>query len=94
MIHGRVDDYGRALVPITVADPTTGATASLEAWVDSGFTGKLLLTAGQNASLGMVCTNSIIVGLADGSRKRFDTFPCQFDWFGRILAFEALAGSG
>jgi predicted aspartyl protease len=94
MIHGQVDDYGRALLPLTVAHPATGATAILEPWVDSGFTDALLLPSGQIAALGLDSRISITANLADGTRHTFTTFSCQIDWFGRVLAFEALAGSG
>jgi predicted aspartyl protease len=95
MISGRVDDYGRALVPVKVGHPTSGLMAvTLEAWIDTGFTGRTLLTAGQIASLGLPRQRTVIGGLADGSLHVFESYACQIEWFGRQLTLDALAGSG
>lgn len=91
---GVVDDYGRALVRVTVVHPTTGARTELDAWIDTGFTGSLMLPAEQIAHLGLPPVTPIPAGLADGSRTMFDTYACQVDWFGRVRAVDAMAGTG
>jgi predicted aspartyl protease len=40
---GRVDDAGRALIRIQIKNPTNATVTELDAWVDTGFTGELVL---------------------------------------------------
>jgi clan AA aspartic protease len=90
---GTVDDFGRALLPILIRHPSTAATIHLEAWVDTGFTGALLLPAAQIASVGLPRFAAIPGGLADGSQFMFTTYTCLVQWFGALRQVEALAGS-
>jgi clan AA aspartic protease len=94
MIVGRVDDYGRALAPVTVFNPLTAAIVTLEAWIDTGFTGGLSLTPGHIALLGLSRSSTVPGALADGSRVIFETFSCQVEWFGVRKAIEAIGSSG
>jgi len=82
VITGRVDDYGRALVPITLSDPLTGIAATVEAWIDTAFTGGLLLTPSHIAALGLVRTSAVPGSLANGSQVIFEAFRCVVHWFG------------
>jgi predicted aspartyl protease len=40
---GRVDNSGRALLGIDVGAESASAMSSVEAWIDTGFTGDLVL---------------------------------------------------
>ena len=40
---GKVDDYGRAMLPVGLSAAADGAVSPVEAWVDTGFTGQLML---------------------------------------------------
>lgn len=93
MMTGKVDDYGRALLPIKVGHPADGTEITLDAWLDTAFTGALLLTQAQTASLGLVPAGALPGGLADGSSALFGTFPCMLGWFGGPRVIEALAGN-
>jgi predicted aspartyl protease len=42
-MNGRVDSAGRALVRISVKPSATATAVEIEAWVDTGFTGELVL---------------------------------------------------
>jgi clan AA aspartic protease len=91
---GSVDDSGRALCRVTVTHPDGNATETCDAWIDTGFTGSILLTQAQVAALGLPRTAGVLGSLADGSQTLFETYSCQIEWFGRTLSIEALAGSG
>ena len=93
MLTGRVDDYGRGLVPITVINPLTAAALTLEAWIDTGFTGGLLLTAAQIAALGLTPSSTVSGSMADGMHIVFETFSCLVEWFGIRRPVEAISGS-
>jgi clan AA aspartic protease len=94
MTIGRVDAYGRALVPITVRHPQTSSMISFDAWIDTGFTSALLLTPGQISTLGLQKSSTVPGVLAGGSQVVFDTYTCQVDWFGRRMDLEALECPG
>src|SRR5262249_40621406 len=91
---GVVDDYGRALVRITVRHPENSASAEWDAWIDTGFTGDLLLTPAQADTLGLPRAAAIPGALADGSRILFDARPCLIEWFGVSRRVEAILGAG
>jgi len=94
MTNGRVDDYGRSLVPVSLFHPVTLATIGFEAWIDTGFTGGLMLTPAQISALGLPRASTVRGTLADGSQVVFDTYSCEIDWFGRRLFLDALEASG
>jgi predicted aspartyl protease len=91
---GTVDGYGRALLCITVRNPLTGAPLTVEAWIDTGFTSGLMLTAGQVATLGLFPTATVQGLLANGSKVAFQAYSCEIDWFGITRPIDALIGSG
>jgi predicted aspartyl protease len=94
MIIGCVDDYGRSLVPVSLYHPITLTTISLEAWIDTGFTGALMLASAQISALGLPRASTVGGTLGDGSQVTFDTYSCQIDWFGRRLGLDALETRG
>lgn len=93
-MNGFVDEYGRALVPITVYHPTTGAAVTWDGWIDTGFTGALLLTEAQVVALGLPRSMAVPGALADGSQVQFETCHCRVDWFGTTRPVLAILGSG
>lgn len=83
MMTGIVDDADRALLPIRVSNPSTGATATIEGWIDTAFTGALLLTSEQQvAGLALPLITAQPGAMADGSRVFYDMCRCQVEWFG------------
>jgi clan AA aspartic protease len=67
---------------------------TLEAWIDTGFTGSLSLTPGYIAAFGLSRSSTVPGALADGSRVLFETFSCQVQWFGVEKTIEAIGSSG
>jgi len=70
---GSVDDSGRALVRIRLKNPADVAEAELDAWIDTGFTGELVLPQQNVTSLGLPLGPSVMARLANGSDIQLDT---------------------
>lgn len=93
---GHVDEYGRALLNVVLHNPLTNATASMDAWVDTGFTGELVLPVETIAMLALERSQSFTVRaeLGDGTRTNLETHICAIDWFGSSLTVEVVAKRG
>jgi clan AA aspartic protease len=91
---GLVDDYGRAIVRITVRHPEASASAECDAWIDTAFTGELLLTPDQADALNLPRITAVPSVLSDGSRVLFEARRCIIEWFGVSRPVGAILGSG
>jgi predicted aspartyl protease len=91
---GRVDDYGRALVRLSVRHPQSGARAEWDAWIDTAFTGHVLLLPEQAAALNLTSEGVVPGAVASGDRASFDVYPCLVEWFGRDLGIQAYSSPG
>lgn len=78
---GSVDDSGRALIRIRLKNLTNAIETELDAWVDTGFTGELVLPQSHVTSLGLPLGPAIMASLADGSDVQLDTYTCHLEWF-------------
>lgn len=87
---GEVDDYGRALVRIVAKAATGAAATELTVWVDTAFTGELVMPRETIARLRLVKSSAVIADLADGTDAILDTFTCQIDWFGAERVVEVV----
>lgn len=94
MMTGKVDDYGRPLLAIGVVNPKSGAQVVCEAWVDTGFTGSLMLLPDHLAALGATPVSTATIQLADGSHAEVPTHKCVVNWFGAQREISVLAGTG
>ncbi|MCX7423572.1 MAG: hypothetical protein NT013_29110 [Planctomycetia bacterium] len=52
-MNGTVDSQGRALSPVSVRPTPIGAETQINVWVDTGFTGDLVLPKDQIQRLGL-----------------------------------------
>jgi clan AA aspartic protease len=93
-VTGVVDLLGRALVPIRLKEPATGSFRELQAWIDAGFTGELVLPKTTVELLALARANVVKAELGDGSEAVFDTYGCTLDWFGDLKEIEALESTG
>ena len=90
-MNGEVDVSGRALIVLSIR-PSHGADAvSLQAWVDTAFTGELVIPQATMTRLGLPQSAAVMAGLADGTQVVLDTFSCVIDWFGHHLLSGELA---
>jgi clan AA aspartic protease len=93
-MNGEVDVSGRALIVLSIR-PSHGADAvSLQAWVDTAFTGELVIPQATITRLGLPQSAAVMAGLADGTQVVLDTFSCVIDWFGRERVVEVVENDG
>jgi clan AA aspartic protease len=88
---GRVNGDGHALLPVILRHPTNGQELSIDAWVDTAFTGDLVLDHAQIASLNLPVDSSGYAVLADGSPLAIKKYSGQIEWFGEPLLVEVIA---
>ena len=91
---GRVDEYGRALLPVSLRHPSTGNEITFEAWVDTGFNGDVILPRGQISALGLPVAFGGKAVLADGSEVDLQTYSGQVNWLGGQRTVEVIANDG
>ncbi len=93
-MKGIVDDSGRAILPIQILCAKHPTGVPIDVWIDTGFTGDLVLPASVIENLELEATGSIDGVLADGSQVELTTYHCQLSWFGRIKNLEVIANLG
>ena len=74
--------------------PKEPTGVQVNVWIDTGFTGDLVLPDSLIEDLELEVTGSIDGVLADGSQVELSTYHCQLKWFGRIRDLEVIANSG
>ncbi len=93
-MNGVIDRYGRALVRVKLKHPTLESELEIDAWVDTGFTGTLLLLPSQVAALRLPVVDGAIVLLAGGQEASLQATACRVSWFGAELRLETVIGGG
>ena len=93
-MNGHVDTAGRALVRIIVTSPATAAALEIEAWVDTGFTGELVLPQDRIAALGLPRSAVVRAELGDGSKTMLEVYSCLIEWLGHVQQIEVIANTG
>jgi clan AA aspartic protease len=91
---GRIDNRGRALVTIALRSVSGDQTSTVEAWIDTGFTGALILPRETIRNLGLSKVGSIGAELGDGSTVFLDRFSCVIEWFSEEREVEAVSNDG
>jgi clan AA aspartic protease len=66
----------------------------IEAWIDTGFTGELVLPQDQIAALGLSRSAVVTAELGDGSHTVLEVYSCLIEWFGRVQQLEVIANTG
>lgn len=93
-MNGRVDAAGRALVRVRVIPAADGRAEELEAWIDTGFTGELVLPRDVVNSLGLKQSGTVTAELGDGSSVVLDIYTCFVDWFDHERTIEVVSNAG
>jgi clan AA aspartic protease len=93
-MNGFIDENGRALLSVDVRPNPTSDVVAIEVWVDTGFTGDLVLPQNAIDSLGLDRSGSVDAILADGSQIELDTYTCFVNWFGEERRLEVVANEG
>jgi clan AA aspartic protease len=93
-MNGVVDLQGRAMLTVQIRAESAGAASPVEAWIDTGFTGELVMPRSQIDRMGLKPGLMVRAVLADGRNSRLKSFVAWIDWFGESLEIEIVAGEG
>ena len=93
-MKGIVDNGGRSLLTVRVRSSAESAARDVEAWIDTGFTGDLVLPQASIDGLGLQQSGSVDAVLADGSQTELRTYSCVIEWFGTARNLEVIANDG
>ena len=91
---GRVDSAGRALLSISLKPSATAPAVEIEAWVDTGFTGELVLPQDRIVALHLPQSAAVRVALGDGSETVLNTYSCVIEWLSQDKPIEVIANTG
>jgi clan AA aspartic protease len=92
-ITGTVVEGREALIPLTLLGPN-GNRVRIEAVVDTGFTGHLVLPPAVAAGLNLPLRGSRDSFLADGSVVSLDAYRVGVEWEDRVRVVPGLAAEG
>jgi clan AA aspartic protease len=81
MISGSVTAHHEAVIPLRLRD-AGGSEVDLEAVIDSGFSGALVLPLATVTALGLLPQTRGRAVLADGSIREFDVYAVEVAWDG------------
>lgn len=91
---GRVDEFGRALISIRLRPSPRGKTTVLDAWIDTGFTGDLVLPRATIHRAGLRSLKPVTAVLADGTNTSLQSSLGYVEWFGVWRAVEVVENVG
>ena len=90
---GIVDSWGRALVRIRLRNPASQVEIESDVWIDTGFTGDLVLPERLLEYLGLQPASKVKAELGDGSEATFKTYAVLLQWFGSWKELQALGST-
>jgi clan AA aspartic protease len=93
-MNGRVDSGGRALLDIELILTRDAPPLSVTAWIDTGFTGDLVLPQTVIDELALTLSGTVAAVLADGSQVAMKTYRCFIHWFDELRRLEVVASEG
>lgn len=91
---GRIDPRGRALIRVPLRPATNAPFTEIEVWIDTGFTGELVLPQALIEQLNLAPAAYVKARLADGSEVALPSYVCTVQWFGELEEIEIIAGTG
>jgi clan AA aspartic protease len=91
---GTVDTSGRALLTIELRRDPQSTPAAVDVWIDTGFTGDLVMPQSSINRLPLQRSGSVDAILADGSQIQLATYTCFVNWFGEERRLEVIANDG
>jgi len=93
-VNGEVDQSGRALLVLRVRPSADADASALAAWVDTAFTGELVIPHGTIQTMGLEQSAAVMAGLADGRQVVLETYSCIVEWFGQDRVVEVVGNDG
>lgn len=91
---GYVDGKGRALIGVSIWTSLSTVEHSLDAWIDTGFNGDLVIPQRRIDDLKLPQSGTVKAILADGSEVTLLTHTCFMNWFGATRQLEVIANDG
>lgn len=91
---GYVDGQDRALLVVSLCPAESASQTDITVWIDTAFTGDLVLPRAQIAALGLSVGAAVPAVLADGSKVEVDAFTAYIEWFGKWQLLEVIANDG
>lgn len=93
-MKGIVDDFGRAIIEVSLRASPTAESKVLQVWIDTGMTGELVIPENQIQNLKLARTGTAVAHLADGSEVLLNTYSCSVEWNGQKREVEVIANTG
>ena len=93
-MNGLIDANGRALLGVEIWRDSASQAITIEVWIDTGFTGDLVLSQSMIDTLALSHSGSVDAILADGSEIELKTYTCFVNWFGEERRLEVVANEG
>jgi clan AA aspartic protease len=93
-VNGLVDETGRTLLVVRLRPAGERPFSELTVWIDTGFTGDLVLLRSDIVSLDLPKSSVVRATLADGKEVLLESFGCEIEWFGEIRTVEVIANDG
>lgn len=78
-MKGIVDQAGRAILEIQLRSDSSHPFQTISVWIDTGFTGDLVLPQKTIDELGLNPSGTVDGILADGSQTVLTTYHCEID---------------
>lgn len=93
-MNGEVDSSGRALIALRMRRSAGAEATALPVWVDTAFTGELVIPRRTIERMGLTQSAAVMAGLADGTRVVLETYSCIVEWFGEERIVEVVGNDG
>ena len=93
-MDGKVDRADRAIVALNVSSTIDGTATKIQAWIDTAFTGDLVVPRAEIDRLGLLQSSAVMAGLADGKHVVLDAFTCFVEWLDEIRQVEVIESEG
>lgn len=93
-MNGHIDRSGRALITLKVRPTPDAHSIELAAWIDTAFTGELVVPRSLIEQLRLPQSSAVMAGLADGTEAMLDTFSCTVDWLDEPRSIEVIESQG
>ena len=93
-MNGIVDEFGRALVTLSIRANRDVEPTDIKAWIDTAFNGELVIPGQMVEGAQLQQTAGIEARLADGNAVMLESFTCYVDWFGENRPVEVIANEG
>ncbi len=90
-MKGHIDAGRRALITIRLRPEAGAPVKEIEAWIDTGFTGDLVLPHSIIEDLQLVQSGSVDSQLGNGATAVLDTYSCVIEWFAEERRIEVVS---